>query len=461
MSLQREGANNSTDLYRTYVRANRARAARNLLWLGILVQIGLFFTFDIFATHWSRIYIEARLWLVVGDLVFIFLLKWVASSVWKERAAFASLLGASLWLEGWYVYLHAWGPAEYEPLYLLAHMMVISFQTIYLHRYVYEQVLFNVIGILGLVVVSAMKPELFNHLLLLMIAHGVTFGITFFMRQEFKGSLLERMSSLSLMLPKNKAELIVMSDDAKAFASAFHPRKRYSVCICLDWRNFQKVMRSASDEEMSKNFEVFYEAALRILEERIPDGQFFADWSADELFITIFDENDRRDLVHERSLGVALQFSRNLIWEVQSRMSFPLRFDIGMASGVGLLGLQGPRGGKKTTITAEHAGLAKRFESQAAELRKKSGLDPVEPIIVMDEVISAFGEQRGLLDSGYLKAIVPSLKDIDPDRRLKCYSAVIALGRESLRIARFEQAGESKGSKSGSGHAKDSSKKSE
>ena len=47
-------------------------------------------------------------------------------------------------------------------------------------------------------------------------------------------------------------------------------------------------------------------------------------------------------------------------------------YDIGISAGVGLLGLQGPEKLKKTTITGESAGTAKRLETEAKKILNRA-----------------------------------------------------------------------------------------
>jgi class 3 adenylate cyclase len=107
-------------------------------------------------------------------------------------------------------------------------------------------------------------------------------------------------------------------------------------------------------------------------------------WTADELFITFYHPNDDRGEV----IGNAMRFAHVLatttfekIEEKCGKMN-PIRYDIGVASGLGLLGMLGPKHMKKTTIVGEAAGIAKRLEQEAAKQRTSLGIK--FPILMVD-----------------------------------------------------------------------------
>ena len=46
------------------------------------------------------------------------------------------------------------------------------------------------------------------------------------------------------------------------------------------------------DSQLSDLIEKFYDIIFDKLEEYVPDGQYYADWTADELFIVFYDDED-------------------------------------------------------------------------------------------------------------------------------------------------------------------------
>ena len=84
-------------------------------------------------------------------------------------------------------------------------------------------------------------------------------------------------------------------------------------------------------------------------------------------------------------------------------------YDIGLSAGVGLLGLQGPDKLKKTTITGESAGTAKRLETEAKIIRQNKHYS--NPIVLMDKYLYNFAKDLNIFKSN-LKEIIATTKDI-------------------------------------------------
>ena len=81
-----------------------------------------------------------------------------------------------------------------------------------------------------------------------------------------------------------------------------------------------------------------------------------------------------------------------------------------MSSGIGLLGLQGPEKLKKTTITGESAGKAKRLESQAKELRQDDSMQ--NPILLIDEMLYNQVNNKEIFKENFIK-LKGTVKDIE------------------------------------------------
>ena len=88
----------------------------------------------------------------------------------------------------------------------------------------------------------------------------------------------------------------------------------------------------------------------------------------------------------------------------------------GLASGKGILGLQGPHKFKKTTITGENAGISKRLETEAKRIRKVSNHH--FPTITMDDDIHEKAKDIKLYQSNIFNKFAPLSKDISKE----CFS---------------------------------------
>ena len=77
-----------------------------------------------------------------------------------------------------------------------------------------------------------------------------------------------------------------------------------------------------------------------------------------------------------------------------------------------MLGLVGPRQHRKTTVVADFAGHAKRYETAAKERRKEIGTLPSCPIIMVDQVFSNDIDRLGLVSDMSAEDVVVNVKDV-------------------------------------------------
>ena len=219
------------------------------------------------------------------------------------------------------------------------------------------------------------------------------------------------------MVPRRVAEFLAVTQETTEGTEHFKPKERFTVCLCADWRNFQKLASSLPNEKISELLEGFYDQALSMLERLVPSENYYFHWTADELFVVFFAEAGPPSEV----LRDALKFSHALATETflwSQDGSLPeIRFDIGLAAGIGLLGLQGPKLMKKTTISGEVAGRSKRFQNEAKRMRRSLGEDS-PPILVVDEQLYAATKETDLFDSAEFHPIRAQTKDIT---NLVCY----------------------------------------
>src|SRR5690606_16455020 len=140
--------------------------------------------------------------LIAGYLVMLPILRLKLFVHYKKIADPIILFAMSFWLEAWYIYFHLNCPPSDQKIYLIAHMMVITFQTFYIYRFRTTQIAFNVIGSVSLMTIAFLNQEWLIDMLLLSVGHGVSAGIAFFMRREFINSLFQKYKNLMVFLPK-------------------------------------------------------------------------------------------------------------------------------------------------------------------------------------------------------------------------------------------------------------------
>jgi hypothetical protein len=154
---------------------------------------------------------------------------------------------------------------------------------------------------------------------------------------------------------------------------AFAPTQRHCVCISSDWRGYQAISASISPEQLATALGSYYEMIDRSLAETFKDGNYYSDWIADELFVVIF----AKDTAEEKVLiNTALSFTNGLVLKKQEfvdKNALQISIDIGVSSGLSLIGMMGPPGHRKATALGDVPGQARRFQMAGKHLRARFG----------------------------------------------------------------------------------------
>ena len=127
-----------------------------------------------------------------------------------------------------------------------------------------------------------------------------------------------------------------------------------------------------------------------------------------QYLLTKFNYNTDKDLI-EKALEFAHIYSTEVFKRIESTLGMKLMYDIGMSSGIGLLGLQGPEKLKKTTITGESAGTAKRLETEAKRLRENNAYN--FPILIIDRDLYRYAKEMKIFTQSF-EEIIATTKDI-------------------------------------------------
>lgn len=161
-------------------------------------------------------------------------------------------------------------------------------------------------------------------------------------------------------------------DEAELHAT-FEPQIRRSVCISSDWRNYQKLSRNMDPKRLALALNEYYDLCYSLLKKQFPEGNYYTDWIADELFIVVFVEDGKSE---KSIVNASLQFACAL---TQAKEVFrgshglPAAIDIGVAFGATLTGMMGPEGFRKATALGEIPGRARRLQATGKLLRIKFG----------------------------------------------------------------------------------------
>lgn len=182
------------------------------------------------------------------------------------------------------------------------------------------------------------------------------------------------MREFALMIQAAPAKIVrqasLSNDD---LGHAFAPTQRHCVCISSDWRGYQAISASISPEQLAAALGSYYEMVDRLLAETFKDGNYYSDWIADELFVVVF----AKDTAEEKILiNAALTFASGLVLKKQEFVDtngLQISIDIGVSSGLSLIGMMGPPGHRKATALGDVPGQARRFQMSGKYLRSKFG----------------------------------------------------------------------------------------
>ncbi|HEX8402451.1 MAG TPA: hypothetical protein VF628_12190 [Allosphingosinicella sp.] len=268
-----------------------------------------------------------------------------------------------------------------------------------IYRYLPEWIAFTAICCLANLALLLSKPELGGEAGVFFFAISGTVTMFLVSRRLFEDGLLDKFRTLRSLQPSIVARRLTVSDKSLSDDEAFSARDRFTVCLSSDWRNYQEMAGEKDGQVISRLFEVYYNIVFAELARTVPSGRYYADWTADEIMVIFYGDSDEE---RETVIGEALAFTRSLASEiparVQAEMGMILKYDIGLAAGIGYLGLQGPSERRKTTIAGEVPGTAKRLETEGKDLRPL-GFDNEFPNVVMDEIVGASAAR--LFDQGW------------------------------------------------------------
>jgi hypothetical protein len=301
--------------------------------------------------------------------------------------------------------------ADYYLILLLATFFVIIISNLFIYKFFREQCALIIISIVCLFISSIYNPIISQDIIKLIIFHIISFAVCSYYRYEFILSINSKYEYLSSLLPNKFAKSLSISDKKLDINDLFPTKEYYAVCLCSDWRDYQKITSTQKRNKVEKMLEEFYTIIYLELEKSNLDGQYYADWTADELFIIFYGSDSEKDMVRSEALKFAHSLATSIYMEITANVNKDIKYDIGLASGNGLIGLQGPPNFKKTSITGKVAGNSKRFETEAKELRKKHSTSKF-PIIVMDKELTISAQNISIYKNLKSNKINGSVKDI-------------------------------------------------
>ncbi len=226
--------------------------------------------------------------------------------------------------------------------------------------------------------------------------------------------MYEKYCNMASLVPRNVAMHIAMTEGVIELEKIFKPTNRFTVCLSSDWRDFQQLASTEEPEYIENIFQKFYNEVFEELDRLFPEGNYYADWTADELFIIFFtDDNNDNDLLMKNAMEFSYIYATDVFKRINTAIDTKLLYDIGMSAGIGLLGLQGPEKLKKTTITGENAGTAKRLETEAKNIRNTK--DSEFPILIIDSILYDIAKTMNIFKDSFSE-IIAKTKDIKDNK---------------------------------------------
>ena len=406
-------------LYHNWVNYNTPYYTKYYLLLAILIYV-LLIPLDFLWFENGIIYTRHRIIFISALLLIVF----IFSNTIKQSDDLMNnnnyslklwLMIPSLLMNLQYIYFLSIVEISEYFIVLLACFFLVLISTLFMYRFKKEQILINILSSVVLLILPFYRQDLGHDCNRLIFFHGISAITALYYRNQFIGNLMKRYEHLCSLVPRRIAQIISITDGKVNINNIFKTQERYTVCLCADWRNYQLLTQQLSYEKLSELTEKFYDIIFDKLDNVIPDGDYFVDWNADELFIIFYSTDSSNTAIREKSLNFAHSLSTDIYMEISSVFDINLKFDIGLSCGTGLLGLQGPKNLKKTTLTGETAGIAKRLETQAKSIRNNNTDIPSFPQIIMDSKLNKTATQLQIFKKHNFQKLQGTEKNIMGD----------------------------------------------
>jgi hypothetical protein len=200
------------------------------------------------------------------------------------------------------------------------------------------------------------------------------FATLAFRRMQHKRQLLMARHEFAILIQAAPANIIRHSvESEQSVAELFAPQEFRCVCLSSDWRGYQSLSAEKSAESLSTALGEYYESCGELLAKWFPEGNYFADWIADELFVVAYTKDEE---IHHQLVQKMILMANELFHakeNFQKKYGFPEAIDVGISSGPSLIGMMGPSWHKKATALGEVPGQSRRYQSAGKLLRLEHG----------------------------------------------------------------------------------------
>lgn len=189
----------------------------------------------------------------------------------------------------------------------------------------------------------------------------------------------------------------------------FSPKLRSCVCLSTDLRRYAAVESGRELNAIGDYLSRVYARSESLLRDHLPDGNYYADWIAGELFVVVYLEDgaDEREVV-----TVALRLAREML-SPGADQDEAVAADIGLAFGVAFIGMMGPPSSRKATALGETPGRARRLQGCGPMLRAHRGNESACVIFGRDVQERLIPDEDGTTAGRFLVDSTARVRDLD------------------------------------------------
>ena len=400
-------------IYHSWININKSLYMKyyNLI---ALILMSLLIPFDFILYENNNIYTEGRVVYIIIILINFVYIQQFQKKIFIKDSNYKiqhTLLLPAFFFNALYIYYMLITPDENFSIILLANFITIITTTMFAMKFWKEQYMLNIGSII--IILPFIQYNILGCIYIILF-HILSFVAAFVYRRRFIMSMYEKYCNMASLVPRNVAMHIAMTEGVIELEKIFKPTNRFTVCLSSDWRDFQQLASTEEPEYIENIFQKFYNEVFEELDRLFPEGNYYADWTADELFIIFFtDDNNDNDLLMKNAMEFSYIYATDVFKRINAAIDTKLLYDIGMSAGIGLLGLQGPEKLKKTTITGENAGTAKRLETEAKNIRNTK--DSKFPILIIDNILYDIAKSMNIFKDSF-SGIIAKTKDIKDNK---------------------------------------------
>ncbi len=304
-------------------------------------------------------------WLPINRVRYvIFLMLLLAQFVWMKAALISAADGyTSTWISACWI------------LFVLTGNVLLPFRS-------HAHILMFIISLATTYVGLKAYPEQGVPLAMTFLCLVIGQNYRIYTQRMIKSGTIRNYREQSRYIPRQV--LMMAAREDKSINELFAPADRFCICICSDWRKFQSLSKGVSMAVLGQGLAAYYHDLVTMVHRQLPEGNFFLDWIADELFLVIFAKNHHEDI---DLVKVSVEVSKDIIQYRQdffSRHGFPQGVDVTVACGVASVGIFGTGGIAKATAFGSTPGAARMLQSVAKKMRVSHG--SVDRVIMTERV---------------------------------------------------------------------------